>query len=60
MGASGDNHITKDEISFRCTYDIKDINDDIQIINDRCFLYDKINDEIKSKIKILNGNKKKK
>ena len=58
MGASGDNRTTKDEISFRCTYDIKDINDYIQIINDRYFLYDKINNEIKSKIKILNGNKK--
>ena len=62
MGASGDNHNTKNEISFRCTYDIKDINDNIQIINDR--LFDEslekylINKEIKSKVKILNGDKK--
>ena len=42
-------------ISFRCIYDIKDINE-IQIINDRNG--DNINEEIKSKIKILKGNKK--
>ena len=39
-------------------WDKKDINEYIQIINDR--IEDKINKEIKSKIKILNGDKKEK
>ena len=45
------------KISFRCTYDIKNGNE-IRIINDRSFVDDNrevINEEIKSKIKILNG-----
>ena len=47
--------IPNEEISFRCTYLIKD-NNEIQIINDRGIV--EINEEIESKIKILNGNKK--
>ena len=39
-----------EKISFRCTYDIKDYNEQ-QIIN--CG-----DEEIKSKIKMLNGNQK--
>jgi len=42
------------KISFRCSYDIKN-DDDIQIINDQSDK--KINEEIKSKIKILNHGK---
>ena len=45
---------TKNEISFKCTYEIKDFNE-IQILNYRGT--SQINEEIKSKIKILNGNK---
>ena len=44
------------KVSFRCFYDVKNINEEIKIINDR--FKDKINKEIKSKIKILNDNKK--
>ena len=44
------------EISFRCTYEIKD-NNEIQILNDR--REGNVNEEIKQRIKILNGNKKK-
>ena len=47
--------IPNEAISFRCTYLIKD-NDEIQIINNRGKV--EINEEIESKIKILNGNKK--
>jgi len=43
------------KISFRCIYDVKDENE-IQIINDR--YEDLINEEIQSKIKILNDDKK--
>ena len=48
-------HYISNKVSFRCIYHIKDYNE-IQIINDR----DKatINEEIKSKLKILNDNKK--
>ena len=61
MGASGDNIAIKNEVSFRCTYFVpeKNIGDKFQIINDRDGDKD-INKEIKSKIKILNGNKKEK
>ena len=45
----------KNKISFRCIYDVKDENEK-QIINDR--YEDIINEEIQSKIKILNNNKK--
>ena len=44
--------------SFICTYNVKNINDDIQIINNKygnC-----LNREIESKIKILNNGKKEK
>jgi len=44
-------------VSFRYFYDIKNINEEIQIINDRVD-EDDYNKEIKSKIKILNNNKK--
>ena len=58
MGTSGKvNQIKTNEISFRCTYDIKD-DKEIQIINDRDYKTP-INEEIQSKIKILDGNKKK-
>ena len=43
---------TLNEISFRCYYEIKDYNE-IQIISDK-------NEEIKLKVKILNGNRKEK
>ena len=46
-----DPNISK-KISFRCIYDIKE-NKEIQIINDRYGNF--INKDIKSKIKILNG-----
>ena len=49
MGACSDSRSTKNEVSFRCTYDIKDIYHKTKIIN-----------EIKTKIKILNNNKKEK
>jgi len=42
---------------IKCTYDIKDLNE-TQIINNRYENY--INEDIKSKIKILNNNKKEK
>ena len=46
----------KDGISYiRCTYEIKDINE-VQIMNDRSENYS--NDEIASKIQILNGDEK--
>ena len=45
----------KNRISFRCTYEIKD-NTEIQIINYRGIV--DVNEEIKSKIKILNVNNK--
>ena len=48
------------EISFRCTYDIKNINNKTLIMNDRIKYIDEenevINKEIKEKVKILNGN----
>ena len=52
--------LNSEEPSFRCTYDVKNGNE-IRIINDRCFVDNNrevINEEIKSKIKILNDNKK--
>ena len=49
MRASSDSRSTKNEVSFRCTYEIKDI-----------YLKTKIINEIKTKIKILNNNKKEK
>ena len=56
MGAeSGNKKADKNMISFRCIYEIKDLNKH-QIINDR--FRNIINEEIKSKIKILNGKKK--
>jgi len=51
----GADEISDKAISFRCVYDIKDFND-TQIINNKG-KFD-INKEIKSKIKMLNGNKK--
>ena len=54
MGASGANK----NISFRCTYEVKDINEDIHIINNKVGM--KINEEIESKIKILNNGQKEK
>ena len=42
-------------ISFRCTYEIKNF-EEIQILNDKS--EDELNEEIKAKIKILNGDKK--
>ena len=39
---------------IECTYDIKDINAETQIMNNRGEVF--INEEIESKIKILNGN----
>ena len=53
-----DGNYKKDKnISFSCTYEVNDINNDIQIINNRFGKY--INEEIESKIKILNNEKKK-
>ena len=43
---------------IKCTYDIKDINNEIQIINNR--VQNDINEEIEKKIKILNGEQKEK
>ena len=45
------------KVSFRCIYDIKNY-DEIQIINDR-INSENINQQINSKIKIMNNNKKK-
>ena len=45
------------EISFKCIYNIKD-NEETQIINNG--FEDYINNEIESKIKILNDNQKEK
>ena len=45
----------KNEIAFRCTYETKDFNE-IQILNFRGKV--EINEEIHTKIKILNNNKK--
>ena len=66
MGTSGNKNYSSsisndnngnNQVSFRCFYDIKDINESINIINDS---YDKYkNKEIESRIKILNRNKKK-
>ena len=53
----GCGHSVINEISFRCTYEIKD-NNEIQIINYKSEA--SINNEIESKIKIVNGNKKQK
>ena len=43
---------------IECTYDIKDINSETQIMNNRGEIF--INEEIESKIKILNGNQREK
>jgi hypothetical protein len=43
---------------IECTYDIKDIDNEIQIMNNRGEKY--INGDIESKIKILNNGKKEK
>ena len=45
----------ENDISFMCIYDIKDYNETC-IINNK--FKDIINEDIKQKIKILNGNKK--
>jgi len=50
--------IENEKPSFRCTYDIKDNNTPIQIIN--CREGNLINKEIEEKIKILNNCKKEK
>ena len=55
--SSFSNNNGNNQVSFRCFYDIKNINEEMQIINDTDN-YNNINNEIKSKIKILNGNKK--
>ena len=69
MGTSGnDNYshsianegITQNQISFRCIYDVKDYHE-IRIINDtgyKDYYIPIINEEIKSKIKIINNNNK--
>ena len=46
------------QLSFRCTYFIYNMNNEIRIINDRGFIgiNHVKNKEIKSKIKILNNN----
>ena len=55
---ANDGNPKKDKnISFSCTYEANDINNDIQIINNIFGKY--INEEIESKIKILNNEKKK-
>ena len=54
---SNDNN-RNNQVSFRCFYDIKNIDEEVRIIND--VHYKNINKEIKSKIKILNDNKKEK
>ena len=51
------NNNGNNQVSFRCFYEVKNINEEIQIIND-IDNFNNINNEIKSKIKILNGNKK--
>ena len=43
---------------YKCTYDIKDIDNEIQIMNNKGEKY--INGDIESKIKILNNGKKEK
>ena len=43
---------------IECTYDIKDINTETQIMNNRGEVF--INEEIESKIKILNGKQREK
>ena len=48
------------QISFRCIYDVKDYHE-IRIINDtgyKDYYIPIINEEIKSKIKIINNNNK--
>ena len=48
------------QISFRCIYDVKDY-DETQVINDtghKDYYIPIINEEIKSKIKIINNNNK--
>ena len=50
------NNFRKNQISFRCFYDIKNIDEEINILNKNKF--EEIDKEIKSKIKILNGSKK--
>ena len=47
--------ISKGKPCIKCTYEIKNTNVFIQIINNRGEKY--INDEIESKVKILNGDK---
>ena len=53
---NSDNSDEKNEMQIKCTYEIKDINDEIQIINDKD--EDDKNEEIEKKVKILNGNEK--
>ena len=48
--------IINNKISFSCTYEVEDIYNDIQIINNTNGEY--INEEIESKIKILNNGQK--
>ena len=53
------NKMINNKISYiKCTYEVKDINNDIQIINNG--VIKTINEELESKIKILNGDKKEK
>ena len=44
------------QISFRCTYKVEDINKNIRLVNDRLNYME--NQEISTKIRILNNNKK--
>ena len=48
--------IINNKISFSCTFEVEDIYNDIQIINNTNGEY--INEEIESKIKILNNGQK--
>ena len=47
------------EPSFRCTYDVTSLEHEVRIINDwDGDSFSTINDDIKSKVKILKDNKK--
>ena len=55
QGKTKENKSKKNNASFRCIYEIKDYSD-TQIINDRD--ENNMNEEIKTKVKILNDKKK--
>ena len=50
------NNNDNNQVSFRCFYDVKNINEDLKLINYK--IHGDVNKEIISKIKILNNNKK--